>query len=51
MLDSRLSRSGVMEVSDENDAHRDNFLRAADRGDISWGRRRKAGEFGSHQGS
>jgi hypothetical protein len=35
MLDSRDSRSGIMEVSDEDDAHRDNFLRAADRGDNS----------------
>jgi len=50
MLDSRLSRSGVMEVSNENDAHRD-FLRAGDRGDISWGRRQKAGEFDSRQSS
>ena len=34
MLDSRDSRSGIMEVSDENDAC-DNFLRAADRCDNS----------------
>ena len=46
LLDSRLSHSGVMEVSDENGAHRDNFRRAADRSDNSW-RRRKAGEFGN----
>src|SRR6478672_4337754 len=39
-----------MEVSDENGAHRDNFLRAADSSDSIW-RRRKAGKFGSNQGS
>jgi len=51
MLDSRDSRSGVMELSDENGSHRDNFLRAADRSDNSWRRQRKTGEFGSDQGS
>jgi hypothetical protein len=35
-----------MEVSDENGAHRDNSLLAADSSDNSW-KRRKAGEFGS----
>jgi len=50
MLDSLLSHSGVMEVSDENGAHRDNFRRAADRSDNSWRCQRKTGEFGSDQG-
>jgi hypothetical protein len=39
-----------MEVSDENGAHRDHFLRGVDRIDKSW-QRRKANEFCSHQGS
>jgi hypothetical protein len=34
----------------ENGAHRDHFLCAADSSDSSW-QRRKAGKFGSHQGS
>jgi hypothetical protein len=50
MVDSRLSRSGVMETQYENGAHRDNFLRAADLSDNSW-RQRKDGEAGSHHGS
>jgi hypothetical protein len=51
MLDSLLSHSGVMEVLDENGAHCDHFLRAANRSDNSWRRRQKTSESGSHQGS
>jgi hypothetical protein len=40
----------VMEVADENDAHRDSFLRA-DRSDNSWQYQRKSGEFGNYQSS
>jgi hypothetical protein len=40
-----------MEVLDENGAHCDHFLRAANRSDNSWRRRQKTSESGSHQGS
>ncbi|HEV8494161.1 MAG TPA: hypothetical protein VGR76_17910 [Candidatus Angelobacter sp.] len=50
LLDSRDSRF-IMEVLDENGAHCDHFLRAANRSDNSWRRRQKTSESGSHQGS
>jgi hypothetical protein len=40
-----------MELQYENGAHRDNFLRVADRSDNIRQGRPKAGEFGSYQGS